>query len=698
MKKFLKISFLTLFLLTSSGQTPELLFATNEPEAPRAFVDTTYPSITGRAIEVRAGGNLQAAIDAAQFGDEIVLEAGAEFTGSFVLKKKIGSGWIIIRSANLSSLPKQGERVSPSSHASSMAKIKSSGSNLPALITEKGASGYRIVGVEFAKASPSAMVTNLILLGQGNETAVSDLPKNIILDRIYAHGDSSSNLRRCVAINGVSMAVVDSYLSECHEKGADSQAVAGWNGPGPFKIVNNHLEAASENVLFGGSDPSISGLVPSDIEIRQNYFYKPLAWKGKGWVVKNLFETKNAKRVLVDGNIFENSWTEGQTGTAILIKSANQDGKCTWCVSSDILFSNNIVKNVNEGLRINAAEGSPLPLKVSRIKFENMIFENVQNKLFQIFNGSSDIIFENVTAYSPESILFGDGGTGLSNTGLAIRNSVLERGLYGVGAGSEEGKAYLDKWFPGSSFENNVLINSGQVTNESLSKLYPTGTQIVARNSVPGGVGANLSKINAAIKSSVISTPTPTAPTPTTPAPVSSPSPSSPAPSTPVVNSETVTVISRSSSGGGGGRSTGSGGGSSNPAPTVSTLSPAPVVLGVATTDVSDIQAKIAFLMAQLATLQGNSAPVAVAGFYATANPTSARPFSSNLGVGSSGSEVISLQQMLVSQGYLKMPAGTAYGYFGPMTRAAVARWQASRGLTATGFFGPLSRAKVINL
>ena len=44
----------------------------------------------------------------------------------------------------------------------------------------------------------------------------------------------------------------------------------GWNGPGPFLIENNYLEAAGENVMFGGSDPSIANLVPSNITIRRN--------------------------------------------------------------------------------------------------------------------------------------------------------------------------------------------------------------------------------------------------------------------------------------------------------------------------------------------------------------------------------------------------------------------------------------------
>ena len=69
--------------------------------------------------------------------------------------------------------------------------------------------------------------------------------------------------------------------------------------------------------------------------------------------------------------------------------------------------------------------------------------------------------------------------------------------------------------------------------------------------------------------------------------------------------------------------------------------------------------------------------------------------FTQDLTLGHKGKEVISLQQMLVAQGLLTMPAGVGFGYFGPLTQAAVAKWQASNGVSpTTGFWGPKSRNK----
>ena len=73
---------------------------------------------------VAAGGNLQQAIDNAQPGDTIALEAGATYTGNFVLPNKSGSDWITIRTAGATGLPGDGERVSPA-HDPLLARIRS---------------------------------------------------------------------------------------------------------------------------------------------------------------------------------------------------------------------------------------------------------------------------------------------------------------------------------------------------------------------------------------------------------------------------------------------------------------------------------------------------------------------------------------------------------------------------------------------
>ena len=304
------------------------------PELPRSYVDTTYLPPSGRTINVVAGGDFQTALDTALPGDVITLQAGATFNGPFTLPETTGTGWIVVRtSAPDGSLPSPGTRVT-ASHASLLPKIVSRDSG-PALTTAPRAHHFRFIGIEFTVAANVTRNYGLVQLGNtsSSQSTLADVPHHLIFDRVYVHGNATVDLRRGFGLNSAWTAIIDSTVSGVHEIGADSQAIGGWNGPGPFKIVNCYLEGAGENVLFGGADPSIANLVPSDIEIRGNHFYKPLSWRigdpsyaGKPWSVKNLFELKNARRVLVDGNVFENNWQHAQSGFAILFTVRNQDG------------------------------------------------------------------------------------------------------------------------------------------------------------------------------------------------------------------------------------------------------------------------------------------------------------------------------------------------------------------------------------
>lgn len=72
-----------------------------------------------------------------------------------------------------------------------------------------------------------------------------------------------------------------------------------------------------------------------------------------------------------------------------------------------------------------------------------------------------------------------------------------------------------------------------------------------------------------------------------------------------------------------------------------------------------------------------------------------AQTFSTNLTVGSTGADVVALQTALMNAGFNipAITAGTAKGYFGSQTQAAVKLYQASKGIPNTGFVGPLTRA-----
>jgi len=362
-------------LSVSSSSPPPSGGGITSAELPRAYVPTTYPAVTGTTRSVPAGGDLQAALNAAQPGDQIVLTPGATYAGNFYLPARSCSGYVIVRSGTADSdYPASGTRISPA-YASKLAKIVTP--NVTAALTAKnGSCKWWISRVEITGTAQSSSVNynyGLVRFGE-DETSVSAQPTDIILDRVYLHGTSSTSVQHGVIFNAVRLALIDSYVSEIHWPGVETHAVVGWAGAGPFKIVNNYLEAASINVLFGGAEPTITNLSPSDIEIRNNYFYKPLAWKGAGYVVKNLLELKHGKRVVIENNVMENSWADGQIGWAMIWQSL---GDSPWTQTSDVTFRNNIVRNTNGCVTIAARTYVLTNPPAARFLVENNLFENI---------------------------------------------------------------------------------------------------------------------------------------------------------------------------------------------------------------------------------------------------------------------------------------------------------------------------------
>jgi hypothetical protein len=434
------------------------------PQLPRARVDVTEPKLHGRTIHVAAGQSLQAALDGAMPGDRITLEAGAAYHGPFRLPKKDGDGWILIASSALNRLP-AGRRVAAADAKHMPRLIAASGS---AIVAAPGAHHYRFAGVEVAPA-PGAFIYNLVQLGE-DETDLADVPHHIIIDRSYIHGDSERGGRRGLALNGRDLAVINSYVSDFKEVGADSQAVSGWNGPGPIRIENNHLEGAGENVMFGGADPSIRGLVPSDIEVLRNHISKPLRWKidhpsyeGTKWAVKNLFELKNARRVLIEGNVIEHNWPHAQNGFAILFTVRNQDGDAPWSVVEDVTFRSNTLRHVAAGFNILGRDDNHDSRQTSRIAIHNNVMTDVGGKwggngrLFQLLNGTAGVSITHNTAETTGGIVFG--GDNVPHTGFVFQNNVVpDNGAGFVGSGTGVGPETIQRYFPGALIRGNVFV------------------------------------------------------------------------------------------------------------------------------------------------------------------------------------------------------------------------------------------------
>ncbi len=450
-----------------------------QPTPPAHFVDSTYVPPTGATITVPSGGNLQDALDTAQPGDEIVVDAGGTYNNNYNFPVKALDGYINIRTSGIDSLPDPGTRVGPA-HAGAMARLLALDYTQPAIATMPGSKYFRLIGIEATVAPGIPINYGLIRLGDVGSLQNTDgqVPHHLVLDRCFIHAPPEVNCQRGVTLNSAWTAVVDSYISDIHGAGFDTQAVGGWNGPGPFKIVNNHLEAAGENVLFGGADPNVPNLTPSDIEIRYNHIYKPLAWKQTAWTIKNLFELKHAKRVWFEANILENSWIQAQNGVGILMQALTDNNSAPWTTVQDVLVKYCIVKNVNAGLNINSrvAYGSPpiLPLNPSkRISIQHVLIDKMgADSLFTSYNDLEDYSIVHCTGFGGLNALSLDGTPGVR---FVMIDSIVTHGTYGFfGSGFGEGLPALNHYVPGFDIEKNVLAGGFAPSN------YPPDNHFVA--------------------------------------------------------------------------------------------------------------------------------------------------------------------------------------------------------------------------
>jgi hypothetical protein len=364
----------------------------------------------------------------------------------------------------------------------------------PAIRFLPGSNHWRLMGLQITTSYVSTVDTVYNLVSAGLEadgaTGISveaQLPSYLIFDRIYIHGLSDTNTRRGIEMDGAYVGIVNSYCDEIHDNGNDSQCFASWNGSGPFLIQNNFIEAGAEDILFGGSDPSIPNLVPSDITITGNVIQKNLAWRNEAapyhWVIKNLVELKNAQRVLLDGNVIQYIWAAGQVGFAVLLTPRNQSGRCPWCSVNDVTMTHNLIRHASGGTEIAGSDYSRPSLPSARVLVQNNVYSDISianwggcGWAFEIDTSAAtisphDITLDHNTAFPDRIFLtLGDSGTTQS---ASFTNDISEYGVYGIfGSGVGSGGRALATFTPGYRYDDNVFITP----TGSSQGAYPSGT------------------------------------------------------------------------------------------------------------------------------------------------------------------------------------------------------------------------------
>jgi len=213
------------------------------------------------------------------------------------------------------------------------------------------------------------------------------------------------------------------YIEKIHWYGNESHASLQGFSDGPYKDVDNWEEGGSAAYFSGGGPVDQSGGPESDQEIRRNYFGRDLNYRqltasagnspappwGCGtadstashntcpfsWAIKNSMELKLGHRVLIAGNILENSWADAQQGNCMLINARTSSGGSAAGVYNsvtglpntfidNIRFESNWIRNCPEPFGISNRSGVPsdgggVSLPVQDNDFINNLFSNISD-------------------------------------------------------------------------------------------------------------------------------------------------------------------------------------------------------------------------------------------------------------------------------------------------------------------------------
>jgi len=524
-------------------------------ELPRTYLQTAMSDTPapGSTISVSSGGSLQTALNNANCGDTIALQAGATFSGQFTFPAKAcdDQHWIIVRtSAPDSSLPAEGTRMKPcyagvSSLPGRPAFNCNGTSNVLAVISEpqgnvsgpitlaSGANHYRLLGLKITRAAGTGINYQYV----GVATGAAD---HIYLDRVWLAGTPQDENKNGINMSGITYgALFDSYTNDFHCISAvgactDAKVVGGGNSNlpgGPYKITNNFLEASTEGILFGGGSATTT---PADIEIRHNHFFKPLMWMpgqpnfvggptGNPFMVKNLLELKNAQRVLIEGNIFEYTWGGfSQSGYALLLTPKNQAGGCASCEVTDVTIRYNTFSHSGAGISMANVpdDNGAIGYAGERYSIHDVTLDDIDSTfyaanpgsssgtLFQVLNGwptssLNSITINHVTGFGdPRSKIISLG----NNTsypwmyGFHLTNSIVGQALYPVwsaGGTSSCAAANLplssfNGCFTSWNFNHNAVIATTYGTSQWPSgNSFPASAAGVQFSSFNNGVGGN---------------------------------------------------------------------------------------------------------------------------------------------------------------------------------------------------------------
>jgi len=454
------------YSITGSGN------GTDGPANLPTLLSTTFPSTTGYTVVTVCASSctyttINAAYTAVGCKTVIRIRAGATFTESLNATKTCTAGnWIIFMSDNCTSagvctnLPAQGTRATPSVQPYMATWTAPNTSNLPtiALGVSGGGVAYHWFGPGLEITGPVDGVTSnggAVVQDDSSVTTGTGI-SNIVVDRSYIHCATGQQCVRGWGMTGASESLIDSYVTDFHYQGAQSQAAGEYGGVGPYKFTNNYLGGMGEAIFSGGSGCYNGTITAHDFEIRGNYITYSLGtsplglayYVAHGGIVRALLEMKEGQRALIEGNYFDGSALAGQSasnyGYGILIRAASNSA--CHIITSDV--------TVRYNYTLSNVETTPLqgnsPIVDPSYGFYNI---SVHDNLYDNLNATNGIASLEFAYYIDSTNSFA--GQVLATTNVTFNHNTAISSDPSI---NSRFWAYIDC--------NNILVNGQvQVTN-----------------------------------------------------------------------------------------------------------------------------------------------------------------------------------------------------------------------------------------
>ena len=108
-------------------------------------------------------------------------------------------------------------------------------------------------------------------------------------------------------------------------------------------------------------------------------FVRAGQYRAYNYAVKNLFEVKSGTNLYIHGNVFENNWVNSdQSGVAIwLISQVGADNATSWVRGENLLFTNNIVHNSAQGIRVASGGNTVFGRPNRNVRVINNLFYDI---------------------------------------------------------------------------------------------------------------------------------------------------------------------------------------------------------------------------------------------------------------------------------------------------------------------------------